>query len=615
MRWFLAFLTVGILSGCRNFPIGTLGTMNDPNQASQVMAAFRNGQTFVTWQEVAQPNVSYRIYRSRRPFETADQLNDKTLLATVNDYTSLNLMASVNRMKFSKIVPPEPYRLEARINYVIEAGQPPLTDSTGLFVYTAKENSASYYAVTVVVNGVENRSLYDVSNGNVTHKPAQERLQRVKAVPQNSTDYVHWTSDVDTRFYPAMGSKPSLAYNFRVHAPQGAGPYALIGVLHGGLFQFNTQDADRYAKIDGAEGDGAVRVAMDSPIFNTTTADGQKKKIEGLSVIEDWPTEVWYGYNSNFGTGRPQEQGKGTDYAVRRVLWTLDWASRHFPIDKERVSLRGESMGGIGALQMALLHSDKIAAVHAYVPMVSKNEIQDFAKGIQFFRINPPDHVQLNAQKAFPFLMITAGRADHVVGWPWKKNFAQILEQAQQGFILYWDGREHVYGADPVFKPVWGEPGGLPTMNLTRFSLEQSFPAIAYLKVNNDPGTVNFAVKPAQRPQPVSPGSGDMIGTINGAVDWDPSTIVDQKSRYEITLLLNGLTQLQESRAHVTPRRTQQFRPYKRQRLQYKVVDPTSGATLARGPIVVEEEGVVQVPNVPIRRTGSRLIISTGIIP
>jgi hypothetical protein len=35
---------------------------------------------------------------------------------------------------------------------------------------------------------------------------------------------------------------------------------------------------------------------------------------------------------------------------TRRVLWTLEWVQRRYPVDADRVSLRGESIGGIGTL-------------------------------------------------------------------------------------------------------------------------------------------------------------------------------------------------------------------------------------------------------------------------
>ena len=50
-------------------------------------------------------------------------------------------------------------------------------------------------------------------------------------------------------------------------------------------------------------------------------------KIKGLAD-ESWPMAAWYGYNENFGTGRPLAEGKTVDFVVRRVLWTLAWAER-----------------------------------------------------------------------------------------------------------------------------------------------------------------------------------------------------------------------------------------------------------------------------------------------
>ncbi len=313
MRWMALSFLIVLLAGCEHLPVGDFGTMQDPNQAGMVTAQFRHGQTFLTWNEVAKPGIKYNIYRSRLPIETPEDLSKDNLLATVNDQTSLNLMASINRTRFNSLPPGQPYSLENRIYYVIEDGMAPLADTTGLFVYTVQKFGQAFYAVTAVENGVENRNLYALSDGNVTRKAVHERIQAVRPVKQNATDYVHWTDDTGTRHYPAMSSVPGLAYNFRVHAPAVQGQYPVIGVLHAENLQFNTEDRARYAKVDGPEGDSAIRVALDSPVIQAKDANGQPRQIQGLGPVAEWPFEGWYGYNNHFFTGKPLEQGKDED--------------------------------------------------------------------------------------------------------------------------------------------------------------------------------------------------------------------------------------------------------------------------------------------------------------
>ncbi len=607
MKRVVTVLALAVLCACHYIP-GRPLRMNDPSQASNATAFYRAGQTFVTWQQVAQPGVQYRVYRSKLPLRDAAQLTSETLLGQVHDYTALNLAASMNRLKFANMPLGQTYSLEQKVFFTIKDNEPPLTEGTGLFVHTAKEFGPAYYAVTAVINGQENRN---TGNGNLTHV-VNERVQPVEPVRQNETDYVHWTDNVGTPMYPAMSSLPSKPYNFRVHKPQGTGPFPLIGVLHGALFQYNTDDAARYAKLDGAETETAIRVALDSPVISTKGKNGEIKRITQVPELQDEPMTGWYGYNSNFGTGHSESKGERVDYTVRRVLWTLEWVGKKFPVDKDRVSLRGESMGGMGSIQIALLHPELFSAIHAYVPIVSNAEMQ--GKGDRPFAmpVNPPDYIQTHASQSFPFMMITAGRADHIVGWPWKINFAKILEQAQQGYILYWDGREHVYTNDPVFHPTWGEPSGRPVVSLTNFSRKQSYPAIAYCRANDDPGRVNFAVKPAERPMymPSAPEEGDMVGTFNGMVDWDRASIVDQRGKYEIVLKLLPEAAVDQATAFITPRRTQNFDPYENSKWNYVATDASSGSVLAEGSVKAPSDHLIQIPNVPITKSGTRLSIT-----
>lgn len=261
----------------------------EPRQATSILADFRSGQTFLTWQQTVGEGVRYRIYRSGQPFTVAEELTPQRLVGEVHDHTSLNLMASIDRVALSNTPRPQEYKIPQRVYFVVREGQPPLTPSTGLYVYTAKSDETAFYAVTAVIDGVEQRSLNPGPAGNVLSAGVVERMEPAAAVRQNNeADYVHWTDNVGTEHYPAMSSLPSVAYNFRVHAPRGPGPFPLVGFLHGALLQYNR------ISMDPRDLSGAVRVALDSPVM--------RGRIEGLAD-EEYPNGGWYGYNSNLGTG------------------------------------------------------------------------------------------------------------------------------------------------------------------------------------------------------------------------------------------------------------------------------------------------------------------------
>jgi dienelactone hydrolase len=554
-----------------------------PEQVSQVHAFFREGQTFLTWDEPA-PDAQYRVYRSTQPFTSPHQLAETALVATVHEHSSLNLMASINRLALSRVPAGQEYRMPERKNFVIVPGEAPLGESTGLHVYTAKKDETAYYVVTAVHAGAELRTI----GGNCLRTGIAERVEPVGAVAQDDAgDFVHWVDATGTPHYPAMADRPGGAFNFRVHGPRTGAPRALIGVLHGALFQYNTPDAARYAKLDGAEGDRAVRVALDAPLM--------RGRIEGLDLAR-------FGYG---GEARGMPRGWGD--ATARVLWTLDWVAAHYPVDPDRVSLRGESMGGIGALSIALAQPDRFAAFHAYVPVVGGGSAGTPAtRGLA--RFSAYDAVRQHPDTDFPYILITAGRADHIVGWDDKVEFARFADTERLGFAFYWDAREHAYENVAKYTPVWGEPAGQPTADLSRFSRRQSYPVLSGLSARDDLGTKNsLAVKPTERGPLDAPGMGDLVGTINGQVDWERETIVDEAGRYEITLRLLEFSRRDEATADVTPRRTQQFRPAAGDACRFRV--EAAGRVIAEGVVTAGAHGRVTVPQVPLTRPGTRLVI------
>jgi hypothetical protein len=545
-------------------------------EVAGVAAFVHSGQTFLTWHQSEDPAARYDIHRNGRR------------IATVGAHTSLNVMASVDRLKLSATRPPNVYELPERIYFVIREGEPPLNPTTGLFVYTAKEDAEATYAVTPAGEAPPSGAGARVS----------ERVEFPAAVRQNETDYVHWTDDVGTPLYPAMSSLPGVPYNFRVRLPAGEGPFPLIAFLHGALLDY------RKTQLGGEAEAGAIRIALDSPIIY-----GGIKGLEG----ERWPAGAWHGYNENFGTDRPEDTGRVIPYVERRVLWTLDWAQRTFRVDPDRVSLRGGSMGGIGALVIGLTHRDRFAAIHAHIPPLRIPARSGFA-GLML-PVVPADWIAAHPRTELPFLLITAGRTDQIVGWPDKLEFATALRSAHAGFALYWDLRNHdgTFAGDPPASlagppVVWGRVPGLPEMSVTTFSRRQSFPAFDRLTADSDPGTVNFGVRPAQRPAFTTAGAGDFIGSFNGAADWDRTSIVDTSDRWEATLRLLPITKSGTATVSVTPRRTQQFHPEPGTVFHYRA----TGAGEFSGQVAADEFGRVTVPAVPLTPDGVRLEIWRG---
>jgi hypothetical protein len=272
-------------------------------------------------------------------------------------------------------------------------------------------------------------------------------------------------------------------------------------------------------------------------------------------------------------------------------------------------------MGGIGVVVIGLLHPERFAAVHAFIPPLRMGGMMGGQPNPMLPMI-PAEYVAQHPGKDYPYIMYTAGRTDNIVGWPDKLEFAKALQAVQAGFTLYWDLRWHdqnYTGKVPESlkePPVpWGRTPARPQMPVTSFSRKQSFPAISKLSVDSDPGTVNFAVKPAERPPLETPGAGDLIGTINGAVAWDRDSITDTPRRYEITLRLMPFAAADNANATITPRRMQQFRPAAGRNCHYRVTDAGSRKVLLKGETKPDTYGRVSVEQVPITKTGIRLAL------
>lgn len=78
----------------------------------------------------------------------------------------------------------------------------------------------------------------------------------------------------------------------------------------------------------------------------------------------DW----WWGGINALGEGDASRSGPSLQPVERRCLDTIAWVTAHYPIEEKRVYAVGNSMGGSGALGIALGHGDRFAAVIANVP-------------------------------------------------------------------------------------------------------------------------------------------------------------------------------------------------------------------------------------------------------
>ena len=232
---------------------------------------------------------------------------------------------------------------------------------------------------------------------------------------------------------------------------------------------------------------------------------------------------------------------------------------------------------------------------------------------------DPVTWIASHPEIEFPPILLTVGRTDYVTGWTPKIPFVHNLEKLHTGCILYWDLRSH-FGirfdgtppeglASPVVWNFGGAKDRRPTMPLNSFATNQSYLAVANLTADDDPGTVDFAVMLNRRPAWDTPGHGDYIGTLNGALTWDRDSLVDTADRYEATMRLLDFSKKDEATAEITPRRVQNFHPAAGSVVHYSVSSLSDSAQLASGEVKADKYGHVTIEKVPVSKAGTRLTL------
>ena len=563
---------------------------------TDLQAANRNGQTFLTWNEIATAGASYNVYRSTDPFVNPSQLTDANRLGTVSDSSSFN------------------ERLSDILNnpttfYVIQNGSPALTESQGLFVHTTNEDGNFFYAVTSVVDNVENTVL--TSGQNTLSNAVSETVSAVQPVFQRLfirngriyESYVHWATNVGNANYPAMANRASFAYNFGLKKRGTAATHSLLVSLHarGGSF------------VNGNE-----------------TSDPN----EWVLTLDDYiPNEIqntfWYGYHENFdlstGLGFPTD-GTVPDYTVRRAKWVIEWVLTTQPIDQNRVYMMGSSMGGLGSFFLSLKMPDRIAAIYMVIPKFDFSFLTDpnpanvwnagsperlvgdrlwsstdvnlpSSDGIPIYdRLNGGVLVADLQATSLPVMIAFNGKNDTIVGWAEKIGFYNSMNSNRHGGMFFFDSRTHQGGTREWL------PQQSPDI-LNRFRLDQSYPAFSNSSANGNPGN-GVAT------------DGDDFGTLNGNLSWDETAIVDSADRYEITV---KTIELQSSSgtipapntasANITLRRLQIFRPTSGQVVNFENRD-LSGQIIQQGRVTVDALGLITVPQFTITPTGNKLILT-----
>jgi len=562
---------------------------------SQLTALHRSGQTFITWPEVAD-NVKYNVYRHDRPI-TTQNLSNATLL---NDrWGGLDSDTSFNKYATHDVPS----------NFVITDLGAPLSDGTGLFVYTVPETieTLSYYAYTTIINGVENRQVNP--NRNALRNPIRE----IKALPSPvlTASINNGKGRIYTQFMDYSTWNPTLngyAYSYAVSLPYNYDPrqsYPVQIQLHA--------FGENYRFLPETEYESEViQISPSDPGFDQNT-------------IHSW----WYGYSSSHNyqvDGSIPASGPIENFTEQRVLLALQQviANTEINTNTELVHIIGHSMGASGALSFGMRYPSIIAGIYASQPMTNyvsspifqENFIQlwgtksrnfpiinngTFNQSIQPYDLrgtkptrvwnwmNHIEQLRLRGADDFAYLMIDHGKADTTIDWKTQgEPLASALTDAKVGFSANaFEGVGHSwlsFGA--VIKQLFGL--GYADEYAWRYPNTLSFPSIT-----NATGSSSI--------NPTMEGN----SSFNMDIEWSTEKnafdeeIVDTATEYQISIRSTGVDQF----ANITPRNTQFFRPSPGRQCNWSVVRNSGRQMLQRGSVTVDSAGLV---------TANRINIPTG---
>ncbi len=535
---------------------------------TNLQATYRSGQVFLTWQERDLPaDALFTVHSHHEPI-TADNLSAALTLASGihrgsardwwQDPQSFNLKAE----------PAEPQ------GFVIANGAAPLAPDSGLHVHTvaATTTGSRYFAVTWT------GSQAITPGANSLTRPCHTEVAQPVPIWQAATPA------------PQSQSAQGKALVISLHGRGGgitAGPKAQAanclwfgdcdqGWREGLPVKFNLTSSGDTVTMTLHDRVWANRPVRESP-------DGR----DHCPAISTW----WFGYNRNLPVTTDTPEIIGANYTQRYILALIQWAQNWLGTDPNQTYVTGGSMGGSGAVALALHFPNVFAAVLAHVPVYSYTwDICSTSKSATAQRIACPmgpiknrtaklldgtdllQHLDgarnISVLADTPPIFATNGRNDASIPWNNNPAFYRAANNARQAFAVYWNDGEHgMSSTAPEDVKNW-------RTQYRKYRLNQCFPAFSNSSDNRDFGDGN-------------PENGDSEGWLNRGLDWHSA--LDQPDRLAMTITANypGITY--PITVGVTLRRIQAFKatPGEKLRLQINQEQPRSYTVPANGLITV----------------------------
>jgi pimeloyl-ACP methyl ester carboxylesterase len=585
-------------------------------QVTGLSVSHRSGQTFITWKEVDPPQLDEDIDDAAIR-QLARELDDGKLHYRI--YRGSNRIDSVEGLAPMAEAKPlscwnldyygvDPKKGEPALRYVIEDGAEPLPPGMGLYVHNpAGRSTKTYYAVTVVKNGTEDKGLSEASR---TSMPVEETggrgapvLQRI--VKPGSFNYI---------------DKPELHYYVRWESPPNSSvenrPMDYVVAIPPNI-EARPTPVGLHLHCWGGSLDGGYGWWYSYQKLGTTYL------IASNQVPYDW----WTGYHELYYSGTRDEQkwkqGVVRPYSTARVLSFLDWAAKKYDLDLNRVFAAGSSMGGSGAPMFAIRYPDRIAWSIGWVGVHDPGSTPQFTGsyervygdkswGVKFDDGSPVFEYYKDAaflrtypEKEIGFITWSNGKNDSAIGWPQAVEFYQAMQQTRRPHIFVWGLSGHGQRASMP------ADGGERIMPID-IRLDRSLPAFTNCSLDDDPGTAAMLKEPKEvtigEEKNKDAYDGDSVGQVNLYLYWRSEDIVDTPDRWEMTFGLTGTAPKDQCAVDITPRRLQHLKILPSR--TYKWNNTCEEKVIQTGAVTADKYGLVTLSGVIVDKNGNRIVIS-----
>ena len=215
-------------------------------------------------------------------------------------------------------------------------------------------------------------------------------------------------------------------------------------------------------------------------------------------------TDWWTGHHELYwkpGAPSADEWKKGVvrPYTQQRLLGFVDWLGTSMKLDTSRLFTAGISMGGSGAIMLAIRYPTRIAwtmswvGVHvpsgtpqfrsSYEDVYGKQEwgvrFEDGTPVWDYF--NDAWYLRRHPGQDIGWINFSNGRNDGAIGWAQAVEFFRALQDTRQPHIFWW-------GQDGHGQRAYMPAGDSQRDNPLDLRTDQSLPAFTRGTLDDDPG-------------------------------------------------------------------------------------------------------------------------------